>query len=94
MVPNAKVTVENVGTSGRQISNHQSRWRLCRAQPQRRLVWVTVEAPTFKTIQQKNVEVEVATDVRIDMKLQPGAVSEVMEVTGEQPLVETKRCYR
>ncbi len=89
VVPNAKVTVENVGTSGKRILTTNSAGDYVAPNLNPGLYTVTVEAPTFKTIQQKNVEVEVATDVRIDMKVQPGAVSEVMEVTGEQPLVET-----
>jgi len=50
---------------------------------------VTVEAPSFKTVQRKGIRLEVATDVRIDVELSPGEVSEVMEVSGAAPLVDT-----
>ena len=50
---------------------------------------VKVEAAGFKTVERRAIEVEVATDVRIDVALQPGQTTEVVEVTGELPQVDT-----
>jgi hypothetical protein len=50
---------------------------------------VRVEAKGFKTVQRINIPVEVAKDVRVDLTLQTGQVSEVVEVSGEVPLLDT-----
>jgi hypothetical protein len=50
---------------------------------------VKVEAPGFKTVQRQGIVLEVATDVKIDVSLPPGQTTEVVEVTGEIPLVDT-----
>ena len=50
---------------------------------------VTVTKSGFRTISMKNIQVVTATDQRADFKLSPGQVQEVVEVTGEVPLVDT-----
>jgi hypothetical protein len=50
---------------------------------------VRVEAHGFKSVQRVGVQLEVAKDVRIDIALQTGQVSEVVEVSGEVPLLDT-----
>jgi len=50
---------------------------------------ITVEAPSFKTLKRPAFRLEVATDVRQDFELRPGAATETVEVTGEQPIVDT-----
>jgi hypothetical protein len=50
---------------------------------------VHVEAKGFKTVERTGVTIEVATDVRVDVALQPGNVSEVVTVTEDVPLVNT-----
>jgi len=50
---------------------------------------VTAESPSFKKTERPTIEVQVARDVRVDFQLQPGAASEVVEVTDMAPLVET-----
>jgi hypothetical protein len=50
---------------------------------------ITVEAPSFKKLQRPAFRLEVATDVRQDFVLRPGAATETVTVSGEQPLVET-----
>jgi hypothetical protein len=50
---------------------------------------VKVEAVGFKTVERQAVELQVATDARIDLTLQPGQNSEVVVVTGELPQVIT-----
>lgn len=50
---------------------------------------IRVEAKGFKSVEQSNVQIEVATDVRADISLQPGQVSETVTIESEVPLVNT-----
>src|ERR1700733_392167 len=50
---------------------------------------VHAEAKGFKAVEQLNIPLEVAKDVRIDLTLQPGQVNEAVVVTGEVPLLDT-----
>ncbi|MBZ5719094.1 MAG: TonB-dependent receptor [Acidobacteriia bacterium] len=50
---------------------------------------VRTEAKGFKTLERPNIPVEVATDVRIDLVLQPGQVTETVVVQEDVPLVNT-----
>jgi hypothetical protein len=50
---------------------------------------VRVEAKGFKTVDRVNIAVEVAQDLRVDISLPAGQVSETMVVTSEVPLVNS-----
>src|SRR5580692_11142589 len=50
---------------------------------------VRAEATGFKTVEHVNITVEVAEDVRVDLSLPPGQVSETVVVTDEVPLVNS-----
>ncbi|HLW84423.1 MAG TPA: carboxypeptidase-like regulatory domain-containing protein [Candidatus Sulfotelmatobacter sp.] len=50
---------------------------------------IRVESKGFKKVERPNVVIEVATDVRADFTLQPGAVSEIVVVEEDVPLVNT-----
>ncbi len=50
---------------------------------------VRAEAKGFKTVERVNIAVEVAQDVRVDVTLPTGQVSETVVVTDEVPLVNT-----
>jgi hypothetical protein len=50
---------------------------------------VHAEANGFKSVERLNIQLEVAKDVRIDLALQPGQVSETVVVSGEVPLLDT-----
>ena len=85
----ATVTVENLATGEKRVlaTNEAGDYAAPYLNPGN--YKLTVEAPNFKTVERQNIVIEVATDVRIDMVLSPGAASEVVQVTAEQPLVET-----
>src|SRR5437016_1176862 len=51
---------------------------------------VTVEKQGFKRAVKPNVEVDVNEVVRVDLRLQIGAVNELVEVTGVVPLLQTE----
>jgi hypothetical protein len=50
---------------------------------------VRAEANGFKTVERVNIVVEVAQDLRVDIALPPGQVSETVVVTDEVPLVNS-----
>jgi hypothetical protein len=50
---------------------------------------VTAEASSFKRSQRTGLQLEVAKDVRIDFKLDPGATNETVTVSEEAPVVDT-----
>ena len=50
---------------------------------------LVVEAAGFKKIERGGIRLEVAKDVRLELTLQPGSVSETVTVTEQLPLVET-----
>lgn len=50
---------------------------------------VRVEAKGFKTVERKNVQIEVARDISLEFVLEPGQVSETVVVTEEVPLLNT-----
>ena len=50
---------------------------------------LVVEATGFKRVERSGIRLEVAKDLRLDVTMQPGSVSEVVEVTEQAPLVET-----
>lgn len=50
---------------------------------------ISVEASGFKPAQQKGVELEVQANLRIDFKIEVGAITEEVVVTGEAPQIDT-----
>src|SRR5580658_5215911 len=50
---------------------------------------VRAEAKGFKTVERPNIPVEVGTDLRVDITLPAGSVSETVVVTDEVPLIDT-----
>ncbi|HTR25412.1 MAG TPA: TonB-dependent receptor [Terriglobales bacterium] len=50
---------------------------------------VTAEAPGFKKVERTALRLEVAKDIRVDFTLSPGAISEVVTVSEEAPVVNT-----
>lgn len=89
VVPNAGVTIENVDNGEKRVLTTNSAGIYVAPNLVPGNYQVTVEAPNFKTFQRQNIRLEVATDIRVDVVLSPGAASEMVTVTAEQPLVET-----
>ncbi len=50
---------------------------------------VRAEAKGFRTVERDDIQIEVATDVTVDLGLSPGNVKEIVVVTSEVPLVNT-----
>jgi len=50
---------------------------------------VRASAKGFKAVERPSIQLEVAKDIRIDLALQPGQVSETVVVTSEIPMLDT-----
>jgi hypothetical protein len=52
---------------------------------------VEVEQPGFRRVVRSGIELQANTTIRADLELQPGAVTEVVDVTAEAPVLQTDR---
>jgi hypothetical protein len=88
-VANAKVTITevNTGVSRSGQTNESGNYTFPNLPPGQ--YSVTVEAAGFRKETRRDIEVLVNTNTRVDLQLQPGAVSESIEVTGAPPLLQT-----
>ncbi|MEK6320856.1 MAG: TonB-dependent receptor [Acidobacteriota bacterium] len=94
VVPQAMVTVTNVGTniSVKIETNDQGSYTVSSLRPGD--YTVTVEKSGFNKTLHSGVTLQVNQFARIDITLQTGQVSEVVEVTGGAPLLETETSSR
>src|SRR5271169_4081627 len=88
-VTGAKVVLTDVqrGTSRTVATDDSGNYVAPQLQPG--VYKVRAEAKGFKTVERVNIAVEVAQDVRVDVTLPTGQVSETVVVTDEVPLVNT-----
>src|SRR5262245_23681979 len=91
VVPNANVTATEVNTriSSRTSTTAEGLYTIPYLQPG--TYRIEVEMPGFNKFARENVELKVASSVRVDATLEPGNVSEVVEVKAESPLLQTDR---
>jgi hypothetical protein len=89
-IPNAKVTVTNVGTnlSVSTTTNQSGAYTVKELPPGS--YKITVEAPGFKTQTDTSLVVNAGVISRADFKLTLGQTQEVVEVTGEQSTISTE----
>jgi hypothetical protein len=87
--PNAKVTVVNEGTGFTRTMNADSRGEYVFPSVPTGRYTVMAEVSGFKTLALSNIDLGVDQRLRIDLKLETGAVSETMTVVGETPLLQT-----
>src|SRR6266436_3470666 len=89
LVKGARVTITNVDTGvSRTLETNDAGDYVAPSLPPGPYKLV-VEATGFKKIERGGIRLEVAKDVRLDLTMVPGSVSEVVEVTEQVPLVET-----
>lgn len=91
VVPNAKVTIteQNTNVSRSAETNESGNYTFPDIPPG--TYTVSVEITGFKKETRKDVPVTVNTATRIDVKLQPGNITESIEVTGAPPPIQTDR---
>ena len=90
LVPNAKVKVTNVETAF--VSNAATNEEGAYYVPflSVGMYELRVEAAGFKAFVQKGLQIRAAEVPRLDVKLEVGATSESVQVTGAVPLLETE----
>ena len=90
VVPGATVTIVNEGTQfSRTATTNESGQYVAYAFPTGRIT-VTVEHPGFQGLVRSGVELTAADTLTVDLQLTVGNVLEVVEVTGEAPLIQTQ----
>jgi len=89
VVAGATVTIVNTETDIRRVLTTNSAGEYFAPNLNPGVYAITVDAPSFKKMERPAFRLEVATDVRQDFELRPGAATETVTVSGEQPLVET-----
>jgi hypothetical protein len=88
-IAGAKITIANLGTHvPRELTtNGEGNYVATDIEPG--LYSVRAESANFKTIVRDKIQVEVANDLKIDFQMQPGAVTETVEVLEQAPLTDT-----
>lgn len=89
VVSGAKVTILNTETGIKRALTTNSSGEYFAPNLNPGVYSITVEAASFKKLQRPPFRLEVAKDVRQDFELQPGAATETVTVTEEEPLVDT-----
>lgn len=89
-VPNAQITAINLTTGVREVSvsNDQGIYRVLNLQPAS--YRVEVEAANFKKFVEQSVTLHVGDVATMNITLQVGSLSEVVEVLGTTPLLESE----
>ena len=89
IVPKATVTITNIETGTARVleTNQAGDYFAPNLVPG--LYSVTVSAASFRMMKRSDIRLEVATDIRLDFSLRPGVVAETVQVTGEQPMIDT-----
>jgi Carboxypeptidase regulatory-like domain len=89
-VVGANVTVTEVQTniSRKALTNEQGEYNVNHLNPG--IYSVSIGRPGFKTATRSNVKLDINQVIRVDVVLVPGVVSEHIEVTAVEPLVESQ----
>lgn len=91
VVPNAKITITETRTGlSRTMAASENGYYVFPDLPPG-IYNVQVEHPGFRTTIKSGVDVLVNTTVRVDQQLQPGVVSETVNVTAEVAMLQTDR---
>jgi hypothetical protein len=90
-VPNAKVTATETATGVPRTTNTNESGNYSFPNLPPGTYTVTVEQTGFKKETRANIDVVVDTTARVDLKLEPGSISETIEVTASTPELQTDR---
>ena len=91
VIPNAKVSITelNTGISRSAETNESGNYTFTNLAPGQ--YSALVEVSGFKKELRKSVDVILNTTTRVDFQMQPGTLSENIEVTAESPMLQTDR---
>ncbi len=89
VVAGAKITITNTATGVSRILTTSGSGEYVAPNLEPGPYTVTAEALSFRRSEHTGIRLEVAKDVRVDVKLVPGAVNESLTITGEAPMVDT-----
>jgi len=91
MFPNAKVliTETNTGVSRSTITNESGNYSFPDLPPG--MYSIVVEQAGFKRLTRAGIDLQINSSVRVDLVLQPGSVTETIEVTAAAPALQTDR---
>jgi Carboxypeptidase regulatory-like domain/TonB dependent receptor len=89
-VPNAKVTVTNLGTNSSVTTTTNNTGLFNARELPPGTYRLSAEAQGFKTYTNNNVTLNAGTTQRIDFKMSLGQAREVVEVSGEVPAINTE----
>jgi hypothetical protein len=89
VIPNAKVVITEIATGLSRTLQTNAAGDYFAPNLNPGVYSVTVEAPSFGKVARSGIRLEVATNLQLDFSLKPGSVSESVQVTGEQPMVDT-----
>lgn len=89
-IPQASVTLTNLGTSERKVlqTDDTGNYQFVNLAPGQ--YRIEVEKSGFRRLTREPIAVEVQSAVRIDVSLQVGEVTQTIEVTGQTPLLQTE----
>ncbi len=90
MVPNAAIEAKNINTSAVYQAASSATGNYTLVQLPAGLYQLSVTVPGFKQYQRTGLTVMVAQTLRIDMKLEVGAPSEIVTVSADAPLLKTE----
>ncbi|HVH89106.1 MAG TPA: TonB-dependent receptor [Terriglobales bacterium] len=91
VVPGAQVTITETGTGIPHSTQSNASGNFVFPNLPPGMYSITSEAHGFKKETRTDVRLDVNQTVRVDMTMQPGAVTETVEVTGAVPLLKTDR---
>jgi outer membrane receptor protein involved in Fe transport len=91
VIPGARVVVTDIdrGTTREVVTNEEGNFSIGSVDPG--AYRVEIEQTNFKKFVRERVEVAINTTVRADAKLEAGAISEVVQISGEQVQLKTDR---
>src|SRR5579884_1833812 len=89
VVPGAKVTITETNTSVIHTAETNASGNYIFPNLPPGTYAVSIEAPGFKKETRPNVALQVDSTVRVDAQLQPGNVTETVEVSATTPLLQT-----
>ncbi len=91
VIPGVQVNIVETNTNARRAAPTNDTGYYVFANLDPGVYRVEVEHPGFRKVVRAGIDLQPNTTARVDLELSPGAVSEVVDVTAETPLLQTDR---